>query len=237
MTKRRQRSDDGDASLPNRGSLRSADAAHVELLVIDTGVGIPETEQPRVFDRFHRVEVRRARTHEGLGIGLALVQDLVRLHGGEISVSNRVNAGTAFTVRVPTGHAHLPPGQIAHAPRCDATATVRRTTDRPDQWAGQAVPSIRDRPSLQRPRALLLPTFPSGRTNSGARRVHTANWGRLRRSLGSATPSLRGPGQPIPISLAPQARVTIVRNHARWRRPQASSETAAVSGSQSLGVR
>ena len=68
MTKRRQRSDDGDASLPNRGSLRSADAAHVELLVIDTGVGIPETEQPRVFDRFHRVEVGRARTHEGLGI-------------------------------------------------------------------------------------------------------------------------------------------------------------------------
>src|SRR6185437_370911 len=50
------------------------------LSVRDTGIGIPEHEMPRLFDRFHRVEGARGRTHEGTGIGLALVQELVRLH-------------------------------------------------------------------------------------------------------------------------------------------------------------
>jgi signal transduction histidine kinase len=62
-------------------SVRSA-ADTVALTVRDTGVGIPEAELPRLFERFHRVQATGARTQEGSGIGLALVQELVKLHGG-----------------------------------------------------------------------------------------------------------------------------------------------------------
>jgi signal transduction histidine kinase len=56
----------------------------VELRVSDTGVGIPAEHLPHLFERFHRVENSRSRTHEGSGIGLALVQELVKLHGGSV---------------------------------------------------------------------------------------------------------------------------------------------------------
>jgi PAS domain S-box-containing protein len=82
--------------------------AHVELAVRDTGVGIPEAELPRVFERFHRVEGTRGRTIEGSGIGLALVQELVKLHGGQVRVESALGHGSTFTVSVPTGTAHLP---------------------------------------------------------------------------------------------------------------------------------
>jgi PAS domain S-box-containing protein len=83
-----------------------------ELRVRDTGTGIPAGEVPRLFERFHRVENARGRTHEGSGIGLALVQELVRLHGGSITAESEVGRGTTFVVTVPTGTAHLPPDQI-----------------------------------------------------------------------------------------------------------------------------
>ncbi|HYF06961.1 MAG TPA: ATP-binding protein, partial [Acetobacteraceae bacterium] len=83
-----------------------------ELVVRDTGTGIPEAELPRIFERFHRIENARGRSHEGTGIGLALVQDLVRLHGGVVEAESRVGEGTAFTVRIPFGTAHLPAGQV-----------------------------------------------------------------------------------------------------------------------------
>ena len=66
----------------------------MELTVRDTGVGIPEAELPRVFERFHRVEGTRSRTHEGSGIGLALTYELVRLHGGTITATSRVDEGS-----------------------------------------------------------------------------------------------------------------------------------------------
>ena len=64
-----------------------------ELQVSDTGVGIPESEQAHVFERFHRVRGARSRSHEGTGIGLSLVRELVRLHGGDIRLSSRERAG------------------------------------------------------------------------------------------------------------------------------------------------
>ena len=79
----------------------------VELRVRDTGVGIPEQELPRLFDRFHRVENTRSRTHEGSGIGLALVQELVKLHGGSVRAESEVGKGTTFIVSVPLGTSHL----------------------------------------------------------------------------------------------------------------------------------
>jgi PAS domain S-box-containing protein len=88
----------------------------VELRVSDTGVGIPEAELLHLFERFHRVQGMRARTHEGSGIGLALVQELVKLHGGTIQVSSVVERGTAFTISMPTSSAHVPTERRA-APR------------------------------------------------------------------------------------------------------------------------
>jgi signal transduction histidine kinase/DNA-binding response OmpR family regulator len=85
---------------------------HIELCIADTGVGIAPSELPRLFERFHRIEGSRARTHEGSGIGLALVQDLVHLHGGRIEVTSKLDHGTEFKVRIPRGNAHLPAEHI-----------------------------------------------------------------------------------------------------------------------------
>ncbi len=84
----------------------------VEITVTDTGIGIPQAELPHLFERFHRVEGARGRTQEGSGIGLALVQELVRLHGGQVQADSREGLGTTFTITVPMGTAHLPPERI-----------------------------------------------------------------------------------------------------------------------------
>ena len=94
----------------------------VELMVRDTGMGIPAAELPRIFERFHRVEGTRARTHEGSGIGLALTQELVRLHGGAIRIESAEGKGTAVFVRLPTGAKHLPADQIQGRPALTSTA-------------------------------------------------------------------------------------------------------------------
>ena len=85
---------------------------HVQLSVADTGVGIPAEHLSRVFDRFHRIEQSRGRTQEGSGIGLALVREIVSMHGGRIDVDSREAHGTTFTVSIPLGTAHLPPERI-----------------------------------------------------------------------------------------------------------------------------
>ena len=83
-----------------------------EMRVRDTGVGIPAEEIPRLFERFHRVPNVRSRTHEGSGIGLALVQELVKQHGGSVSVESKLGEGSTFVVRLPLGRAHLPPEHV-----------------------------------------------------------------------------------------------------------------------------
>ncbi|MBE4751009.1 response regulator [Corallococcus sp. ZKHCc1 1396] len=88
---------------------------HAELRVTDTGTGIPEHELPRLFERFHRIQNARSRSHEGSGIGLALVHELVRLHGGTLGVRSEVDRGTTFTVRIPAGFGHLPKEQVTSA--------------------------------------------------------------------------------------------------------------------------
>jgi PAS domain S-box-containing protein len=83
-----------------------------ELAVTDTGTGIPADELSRLFERFHRVEGARGRTYEGSGIGLALVQELTRLHGGIVTVESEYGKGSTFRVSVPVGAGHLPQQQI-----------------------------------------------------------------------------------------------------------------------------
>jgi len=82
------------------------------LEVADTGSGIPASELPRVFERFHRVAGAEGRTHEGSGIGLALVQELVKLHGGRLEASSVHGQGSIFRVLLPLGQAHLPRERI-----------------------------------------------------------------------------------------------------------------------------
>jgi PAS domain S-box-containing protein len=95
-------------------TLRSQDGQAV-LQIADTGIGVPADEMPRLFERFHRIPSARSRSNEGSGIGLALVQELVGLHGGTITAESTEHAGTAFTIRLPFGYDHLPPGKVAPA--------------------------------------------------------------------------------------------------------------------------
>jgi signal transduction histidine kinase/DNA-binding response OmpR family regulator len=90
-------------------------SAQAQVAVTDTGTGIPQPELPHLFDRFHRVEGAQGRSYEGSGIGLALVQELVKLHGGTIEVSSLEGRGTTFTVTLPYGQAHLQPEQVGSA--------------------------------------------------------------------------------------------------------------------------
>jgi len=93
------------------------------LEVADTGIGIPEKEISRVFERFHRVEGNVGRTQEGSGIGLALVQELVRLHAGAVDVVSELSQGTLFRVRLSFGTEHLPAERIK-PPRALASAAT-----------------------------------------------------------------------------------------------------------------
>jgi signal transduction histidine kinase/DNA-binding response OmpR family regulator len=90
----------------------SPEGQAAEMIVRDTGVGVPESELPRLFERFHRVEGQKSRSFEGSGIGLALVQELVRIHGGSIRAESEIGRGTAFVVTIPFGAAHLPARHI-----------------------------------------------------------------------------------------------------------------------------
>jgi len=96
--------------------------AFFTLQVQDTGIGIPAAEVPRLFERFHWVKGAQGRTFEGSGIGLSLVQELVKLHGGIIQVSSVEGEGSCFTVMIPAGSAHLPEEQIRPAQTLTSTA-------------------------------------------------------------------------------------------------------------------
>ncbi|HWE08865.1 MAG TPA: SpoIIE family protein phosphatase [Solirubrobacteraceae bacterium] len=83
----------------------------IELAVSDTGTGVPPEEIGHLFQRFHHVR-SVARSYEGTGIGLALVKELTELHGGEVTVMSTLGEGSRFTVRMPSGSAHLPADQV-----------------------------------------------------------------------------------------------------------------------------
>jgi hypothetical protein len=107
---------------------------YVQLTVTDTGTGIPEDELPKLFERFYRVQNSQGRSHEGTGIGLALVSGLVKLHGGTISVESKFGnkiplsilkffsgEGSSFIITIPYGHQHL----SSYEHTTDIVASVR----------------------------------------------------------------------------------------------------------------
>ena len=84
-----------------RVAVRAADDGGVEVSVTDSGIGIAQEEVPRLFERFHRVAGAPGRSVEGSGIGLAMVQELVKLHGGSVRVDSELGKGACFTVALP----------------------------------------------------------------------------------------------------------------------------------------
>jgi PAS domain S-box-containing protein len=109
-----------------------------ELTVQDSGVGIEADELPLIFERFHRVQGQRGRSHEGSGIGLSLVRDLVRLHGGDISVESEAGRGTRFVVTIPLRRPEDDkPGARAgqEAMTKQVSARARAYAQEADHWA------------------------------------------------------------------------------------------------------
>ena len=139
--------------------LRLAGSAEAAVLTVrDTGTGIPAAELPHVFERFHRVVGTVGRTQEGSGIGLALIQELVRLHGGSIAVRSEVEKGTVFEVRVPLGKSHLPPAFILADEDLSSTGGyARASAAEAARWLPNAEPSTMSMPTIAaaRPRILL----------------------------------------------------------------------------------
>ncbi|WGV24166.1 ATP-binding protein [Halotia branconii] len=116
----------------------------VELTVSDTGVGIAASELPHLFERFYQVKGAKGRSYEGSGIGLSLVQELVKRHGGAIAVTSVVNQGTTFTVTIPTGIAHLPADQVWVASTLASTAvTANAFVEEALGWLGEEGEALR----------------------------------------------------------------------------------------------
>ncbi len=108
-----------DATANPREGVSGGGGEWFELSVSDTGIGIPPDQLDKVFDRFFQVDASQTREHEGSGIGLALVKELVDLHHGTIQVHSEVGRGTSFTVRLPLGRSHLKDDEIIEAPVSD----------------------------------------------------------------------------------------------------------------------
>lgn len=113
-----------------------ANADGIELCVRDTGIGIPEDELARVFERFHRVAGATGRSVEGSGIGLAMVQELVKLHGGSIGVQSTLGDGACFTIALPA------PAGLASAehgaPHAEASVRALSYVDAAMRWMPDA---------------------------------------------------------------------------------------------------
>jgi signal transduction histidine kinase len=109
------------------------------LVVEDTGTGVPEEEVPHLFERFHRVRNEQARTHEGTGIGLALVRELVELHGGTVAAASALGAGTTFTIELPLGYQHLAADHVRHdAAGLNTGEIAMAYTEEAGRWSGIA---------------------------------------------------------------------------------------------------
>jgi PAS domain S-box-containing protein len=136
------------------------------LTVRDTGTGIAADALPRLFERFYRIEGAKGRSYEGTGIGLALVQELVKLHGGTVGVESRLGRGSTFTVSVPLGHAHLSADHIRSEHTQASTAMRARAFveealrwlpdgDEPSMEATADIPPEAAHVAGERPRVLL----------------------------------------------------------------------------------
>ena len=97
---------------PERGSInvslkKDVNDNKVIIEVIDSGMGVPENELPKLFDRFYQVIRDGSHSTTGTGIGLALTKELVSMHHGKIAVKSKLDEGTTFTIEIPLGREHF----------------------------------------------------------------------------------------------------------------------------------
>ncbi|MEL6703946.1 MAG: ATP-binding protein [Bacteroidota bacterium] len=136
---------------PAGGTVRVALEAEGDvavLIVEDTGLGIAPEDQVRVFERFYQVESGPTRSHDGSGVGLALVRELADLHGGTVAVESQLDEGARFTVRLP-GLARPSVSQPSGDALPGATPTVSRSLSSLDASLDDA--SLEDAAPLPEP--------------------------------------------------------------------------------------
>jgi two-component system, OmpR family, sensor histidine kinase SenX3 len=102
----------------------AAGGAAVEISVTDQGLGIAESDQPRIFERFYRVDPARSRDTGGTGLGLAIVRRVCENHGGEVTVWSRLGEGATFTLRLPVHAEMLTAGELPKRTAANLTETV-----------------------------------------------------------------------------------------------------------------
>ncbi|GAA6012992.1 hypothetical protein JCM11491_000931 [Sporobolomyces phaffii] len=117
------------------------------LTVSDTGVGIPQDELGKIFERFHRVQSSSKSTTMSTGIGLALTLELVKLIGGQLEVESELGKGSTFTVRLPRGYSHLPIEQVDHTPEETMTTYSGRNLSVVEEAAGWRLDALAESPS------------------------------------------------------------------------------------------
>jgi signal transduction histidine kinase len=121
-------------------ALRTTDA-YVELVVSDTGIGISPADVRYLFTHFHRVRGARARSQEGSGIGLALVHELARIHGGSVNVVSEPGEGTSFRVCLRKGQSHLPADRIRRSrPLTSTPRDAAPFVEEALRWLDQPLP-------------------------------------------------------------------------------------------------
>lgn len=157
----------------------------VEMSVGDSGIGIPPEEVPRLFERFHRVAGSPGRSVEGSGIGLAMVQELVKLHGGAIRVDSEPGAGSRFTVNLPP--AALPavlPAAVPEQPASAPFAASRHAlayVDAARRWIPEtdSEANAHGEAELDEPQALLDSEDPAHAVDAGINRSSAKVTGRV----------------------------------------------------------
>lgn len=119
------------------------DKDRVLLMVEDTGVGIPQADQPHLFERFYQVKASQTEIQKGTGLGLSLVREFVQLHGGTVKVESEVGKGTRFLLEFPrSGPASAAP---ALAPKKEEKTRISTPASLPEP---APAPSNEDRPTL-----------------------------------------------------------------------------------------
>jgi PAS domain S-box-containing protein len=110
--------------------------------VEDTGIGIPAHEVHRIFENFHRAHNQKGRSFEGTGMGLALTQQLVNLHGGHMKVESTFGQGTSFIVYIPVGNSHLSPLQLIESDVGEVGQYGRSIVEEAERWGVRAAPAL-----------------------------------------------------------------------------------------------
>lgn len=91
----------GTVEIAAQSVKKGKDHEFVQMVISDTGMGIPEKDLPRIFERFYRVDKARSRRSGGTGLGLSIVKHLIELHKGTIQAESKLGEGTKFTIELP----------------------------------------------------------------------------------------------------------------------------------------